>query len=52
LTAETLKKIEELEHLETNVTPNPEMKEMINQIIRRTAEERRAKNQVSENKDD
>ena len=52
LTAETLKKIEELEHLETNVTPNPEMKEMINQIIRRTAEERRAKNQGSENKDD
>jgi hypothetical protein len=52
LTAETLKKIEELERLEPNVTPNPEMKEMINQIIRRTAAEHRAKNQVSENKDD
>jgi len=52
LTAETLKKIEELDRLEPNVTPNPEMKEMINQIIRRTAAEHKAKNQASDNKDD
>jgi Zn-dependent protease len=52
LTAETLKKIQELERLEPNVTPKPEVKEMINQIIRRTAEEHRAKNQAAENKDD
>jgi hypothetical protein len=52
LTAETLKKVEELERLESNITPNPEMKEMINQIIRRTAAEHKARNQVSENKDD
>jgi hypothetical protein len=52
LTAETIKKIEELERLEPNMTPNPEIKEMMNQIIRRAAAEHKAKNQVSENKED
>jgi hypothetical protein len=52
LTAETIKKIEELERLEPNVKPNPEIKEMMNQIIRRAAEEHKAKNQATENKED
>jgi stage IV sporulation protein FB len=52
LTAETIKKIEELERLEPNVKPNPEIKEMMNQIIRRAAEEHKAKNQAQENKED
>jgi Zn-dependent protease len=49
LTKETLKKIEELERLESKVTPRPEIKEMMDQVIRRTAAERKAKNQMSEN---
>src|SRR5262245_59070669 len=52
LTAETLKKIEELERLESSVKPNPEIKEMMNQIIRRAAAEHKAKNQSPENKED
>ena len=52
LTAETRKKIEELERLEPNIKPNPEIKEMVNQIIRRAAAEHKAKNQVSDNKED
>jgi len=49
---ETLKKIEELERLRPNVRPNPEIKEMMNQIIRKAAAEHKAKNQLSENKED
>ena len=52
LTAETIKKIQELERLEPKLRPNPEIKEMMNQIIRRAAAEHKAKNQVSENKED
>jgi len=52
LTAETKKKIQELERLEPKLRPNPEIKEMMNQIIRRAAAEHKAKNQVSENKED
>jgi len=52
LTLETLKKIEELERLKPNVRPNPEIREMMNQIIRQAAAEHKKKNQVSENNDD
>jgi Zn-dependent protease len=52
LRAETLKKIEELDRPEPDLTPNSEMKEMINQIIRRAAAEHKAKNQVSEDKEE
>jgi hypothetical protein len=52
LTSETIKKIEELERLEPNIKPNPEIKEMMNQIIRRAAAEHKAKNQMSEKKED
>lgn len=52
LTAKTLKRVEELERLEPNITPNPEIKEMINQIIRRAATEHRAKNEASKNEED
>lgn len=52
LTAETLKKIEELERLEPNVRQNPEIKEMMNQIIRRAAAEHKAKSHMSENKEE
>jgi Zn-dependent protease len=52
LSTETLKKIEELERHDPNVTPSPETKEMINQIIRRVATEHKAKNKPSENKEE
>jgi len=52
LTAETIKKIQELERLEPKLRPNPEIKEMMNQIIRRAAAEHKAKNQVPENNED
>ncbi|HKQ73843.1 MAG TPA: hypothetical protein VJ810_08965 [Blastocatellia bacterium] len=52
LTAETIKKIEELERLEPNLKPNPELKEMVNEIIRKAAAEHKAKNRMSENKED
>jgi hypothetical protein len=52
LTAKTIKKMEELERLEAKRTPNPEVTEMINQIIQRAATEHKSKNQESENKED
>jgi len=52
LTLETLKKIEKLERLQPKVRPNPEIREMMNQIIRQAAAEHKKKNQVSENNDD
>jgi stage IV sporulation protein FB len=52
LTAKTIKKMEELERLEAKRTPNPEVTEMINQIIQRAATEHKSKNQASENKED
>lgn len=55
LSAKTLKKVEEFKRLEANLKPNqpnPEVKEMINEIIQKAAAEHKAKNQVSENKED
>ncbi len=52
LTAETIKKIEELERLKPGVKPNSEIKEMMNQIIRKAAAEHKAKNKMSEKKED
>ena len=52
LSAKTVKKMEELKRLEGTLTPNPEVKEMVNQIIQRAIEDHKAKNQVSENKED
>lgn len=52
LTAETIKKMGELDRLEPNEAPNPETKEMINQIIRRVSAEHKTKNQASKNKEE
>lgn len=55
LSAITRKKIEEFERLEANLKPNqpnPEVKEMIDQIIQKAAAEHKAKNQVPKNKAD
>ncbi len=51
LMAKGLKKTKEIERLDPNVAPRPETREMINQIIRRVAEEHRAKNQTAENEE-
>jgi|SRR5262245_14373557 len=52
LSAKTVRKMEKLKRLEGNIPQNPEIKEMITQIIQRAAADHKAKKQVSENEED
>jgi Zn-dependent protease len=52
LTVETIKKMQELDRLEPGVAPKPDVNEMINQLIKRKAAERKTRNQPPDKKEE
>ena len=52
VTEVTRKQMEELDRLEANTPPNQEIKEVVNRLFQRAAEEHKAKQRVTENKEE
>ena len=52
VTEVTRNQMEELDRLEANTPPNQEIKEVVNRLFQRAAEEHKAKQRVTENKEE